>query len=140
MLVGGVVDDEVHDQLHPALVHGREQGVEVRERAERRVDVAVVGDVVAGVVLRRRVDGGEPEHVDAERGEVVEVREDAAQVADPVAVGVREAARPDLVDDGALPPLRHAASRLAAIEAPAQWRAKPGVESTRSPGTIVIAS
>ena len=104
VLVGRVVDDQVQDQPHPALVDGGEQPVEVRERAERRVDVLVVGDVVAGVVLRRRVDRREPDDVDAQRRQVIEPRLDPAQVADPVAVGVGEAARVDLVDDGGLPP------------------------------------
>ena len=67
VLVRGVVDDQVHDQLHPALVHGRQQPVEVGQRAEGRVDVLVVADVVAAVVPRRRVDRGQPDHVDAER-------------------------------------------------------------------------
>ena len=40
--------------------------VEVGERAEERVDVAVVGDVVAGVALRRGVERREPDRVDAE--------------------------------------------------------------------------
>jgi hypothetical protein len=39
VLVGGVVDHEVHDELDPALVHAREQLVELLERAEHRVDV-----------------------------------------------------------------------------------------------------
>ena len=61
VLVGRVVDDEVHDELHAARVHAGEQRVEVRQRPERRVDVLVVGDVVAVVVLRRGVDGREPD-------------------------------------------------------------------------------
>jgi hypothetical protein len=105
VLVGRVVDDEVHHELDPALVHGREQRVEVGQRAERRVDVLVVADVVARVVLRRRVDGREPDDVHAELGQVVEPPGDPRQVADPVAVRVREAARVDLVDDRALPPV-----------------------------------
>ena len=56
--------------------------VEVGERAEQRVDVLVVGDVVAVVVLRRAVDRREPDDVDAEGGEVVDVLDDPAQVAD----------------------------------------------------------
>ena len=77
VLRGGVVDHEVHHELHPALVDRREQAVEVRERAERRLDVLVVGDVVAVVLLRRGVDRRQPDHVDAEPREVVEARLDA---------------------------------------------------------------
>ncbi len=78
--------------------------VEVGQRAERRVDAAVVADVVAVVVLRRRVDRREPHDVDAEALEVVEVPGDAHEVADAVTVGVGEAARVHLVHDGTLPP------------------------------------
>ena len=142
VLVGGVVDHEVHDQLHAARVHAREQLVEVRERPEHRVDVLVVADVVAGVVLRRRVDRREPEHVDAELGEVVEVADDPAQVADPVAVGVREAARIDLVDDRLLNQ-RHAReySRLRAVAGPLPATgAGRRRRSTGAPGTANAAA
>ena len=72
VLVGGVVDDEVHHQLHAARVDVGEQLVEVRQGAEDRVDVPVVGDVVAVVVLRAALDRRQPDHVDAEQREVVE--------------------------------------------------------------------
>ena len=104
VLVRGVVDDEVHDQLHAALVESREQPVQVVQAAEQRVDGLVVADVVAVVVLGRRVDRGEPQHVDAQGHEVVEVGGDAVEVTDAVPVGVGEAARIDLVDHRRLPP------------------------------------
>jgi hypothetical protein len=104
VLVGGVVDHQVHHQLHAAVVDRGQQRVEVGQRAERRLDVLVVADVVAGVVLRRPVDRGQPDDVDAQLGQVVEPAGDAGQVADPVTVRVGEAARVDLVDDCALPP------------------------------------
>ncbi len=101
----GVVDDEVHDQLHAPLVQRRDQLVELLERAEERVDVLVVADVVAVVGHRRPVDRAQPDDVDTEPLEVVEARDDAAEVAHAVAVAVGEAARVDLVDDGRLPPV-----------------------------------
>ena len=100
----GVAGDEVHEQPQPALVGGRHERVEVGERAVGRVDVRVVGDVVAQVGQRRGVDRRQPQRVDAQPGEVVEPALDPAQVADAVAVGVLERARVDLVDDGVLPP------------------------------------
>ena len=77
-----------------------------REVAEDRVDRRVVAHVVAEVGHRRAVDRREPDRVDTEAGDVVEPRADAGEVADPVAVGVRERARIDLVDDGRPPPRR----------------------------------
>ena len=105
VLVAGVVDDEVHHQAHPALVQGRHEVVDVGQRAEGRVDVLVVADVVAVVVLRRAVDRRQPHHVHAEQREVVEPVDQPPQVADAVTVGVREAARVDLVDHRAAPPV-----------------------------------
>ena len=98
MLVRHVVDHQVHHRRYPALVHGGEQRVEILERPEHRIDVLVVAVVVAVVVLRR--DRRQPEDVDAEFGEVVEAREDAAEIPDSVAVRVGEAARIDLLRDG----------------------------------------
>ena len=67
MLVGRVVGHEVEHQLEPARVRCREQRVEIGERAEQRIDVAVVGDVVAEIGHRRGIDRRDPDRVDAER-------------------------------------------------------------------------
>ena len=105
VLARGVVGHEVDDDAHSEVVRPGEQGVEVAEIAEQRVDVAVVGDVVAGVLLRRALERAQPDGVDAEVDEIVEVRRDAGQVADAVAGAVGERAGVDLVDDGGAPPL-----------------------------------
>ena len=81
-----------------------DQLVEVGERAERRVDVVVVGDVVAEVGVRRDGDRAQPDAVDAEPLQVVEPLDDPPQVADAVAVGVAERARIDLVERAFAPP------------------------------------
>src|SRR6266508_415201 len=83
--------------------------VEVLEAAVVGVDRAVIGDVVAVVVMRRRVEGVEPEPVDTEAAQVRQLGADTAQVADTVAVRVVEAAHVDLVDHGVPPPARRTA-------------------------------
>ena len=104
MLVGGVVGHEVDDHPQVELVRAGDQRVGVGEVAEERVDVAVVGDVVAVVVLRRGVERRDPERVHAEVAEVGQPRRDAGEVADAVAVRVGEGTDVDLVDDGVAPP------------------------------------
>src|SRR4029077_4729110 len=99
VFVGGVVDDQVHDQPHAAGVQLADQLVQVGERAEQRVDVLVVADVVAVVVHRGPVHRGKPDHVGAQALQVVQVGQHAAQVADAVPGRVGEAARVHLVDD-----------------------------------------
>ena len=83
----------------------REQPIEGGEIAEVRMDAAVVADVVAPVVERRRVDRVQPDRIDAERAQIVEMRGDAVEIADAVAVRIGKRARIDLIEDGALPPL-----------------------------------
>ena len=106
MLDAGVVRHEVEDDADVLRRRLGNQFVEVVHRAEVGMDVAVVGDVVAPVGVRRRERRAQPDRVDAEPLEMIEVRGDPAQVADPVAVRVGERARVDLVHDGAAPPLR----------------------------------
>ncbi len=76
----------------------------VREIAEVRVDVSVVRDVVAPVQIRGGVDGRQPDAIDAEPSQVVEMLDDPSEVADPVAVRVREGPNVDLVQDPVAPP------------------------------------
>ena len=105
----------------------------VLERPEQRIDAGVVGDVVAEVGHRRGEEGRQPDRVHAERAlaavvQVVEAGDDPRQVADAVAVGVLEAARVDLVDDGAPPPagLADAQSRPSPASFPPSAVATPG--------------
>ena len=66
MLVRGVVGHDVHDDAQAKLVGSREHEVEVGESAEDGVNVAVVGNVVAGVFLRRGVERRKPDGVNPE--------------------------------------------------------------------------
>jgi hypothetical protein len=56
MAVGGVVRDEVEDHLQPLAVRLGDQAVEVGKIAEERIDVAIIGDVVAEIGHRRGID------------------------------------------------------------------------------------
>ena len=73
VLVGGVVGDPVEDDPDAAGVGIGQEAVEVIEGPEEGVDGAVVADVVAEVGHRRPVERREPQRVDAEPREVVEV-------------------------------------------------------------------
>src|SRR5262249_50824496 len=70
------------------------------------VDREEVGDVVAAVAERRRVHGQQPEAVDAEPLEEVELLDQPAEVARAVVVAVEESAQVDLVEDRAFEPER----------------------------------
>jgi hypothetical protein len=102
--VARVVRDEVEEDADPPRVGFRDQAVEVCQRAVVGVDVAVVGDVVAPVGVRRRVDRVQPDAVDAEPREVVELVDQAGEIADAVAVRVGERADVDVIQDAFAPP------------------------------------
>ena len=106
VLVGGVVGDDVDDDLDAAGVGIVGEVVEVGQGAEPGVDAAVVADVVAAVGERGGVERRQPDGVDPEVGQVAQPAADTGEVADAVAVGVGEAAWVDLVDNGRAPPVR----------------------------------
>ena len=72
MLVGGVVDDEVDDHADAALLGAVRELDEVAERAVARIDVVVVGDVVAVVAAGRGLERHQPDRGDAEPVQIVE--------------------------------------------------------------------
>ena len=104
VLVGGVVRDHVDHDLQPQGMGPLDQLVGLIERAQLRVDVAVVGDVVAAVDHRRGEPRGDPDGVRAEAGDMVEALDRAPEIADTVAVAVCERPRIHLVQHTAAPP------------------------------------
>jgi hypothetical protein len=84
VLIRGVVRHDVDDDADPVGVQRGDHAVEVVEGAEPRIHVAVVGDIVAAVRERRRIERAEPDGVDAQLREVVDARDDARDVADAV--------------------------------------------------------
>ena len=121
VLVGQMVRDEVQQQAQAQLMRFADQGLGLGHRAEARIDGAEVRYVVAAVTHRRAVPRVDPDRVNAELREIGQARAEAGDVADPVAVGVREAADVDLVDDSAAPPgrrLSHAGNVEARVTRP----------------------
>src|SRR5258708_31762022 len=67
---------------------------------------AVLGDVVAIVAARRGIERQQPDRVDAELSDVVELLDQAGEIADAVVVAVEERFDVELVDDRVLVPQR----------------------------------
>ena len=92
--------------LQAAAVRLADEVADVGAGAVVGMDVVVVGDVVAVVLERRGIEGQQPEGVDAEILQIVELFGEALEVADAVAVAVAEGLDVQLVDDGVLVPER----------------------------------
>ena len=106
MVARGVVHHEVGDHADAALVGRVDERADVVDRAVVGVHGVEVGDVVAAVAQRRGVHRQQPDAVDPEPLEVVELLGQAAEVAGAVGVAVEEAAQVDLVERRRLEPQR----------------------------------
>src|SRR6266508_455620 len=106
MVGGRVVHDEVGDDAHTALMGLIDEALEIVHEPVVGMDREEVGDVVAPVAQWRLVHRQEPDAVDAEPLQVVELLDQAAEVAGAVVVAVEEAADVDLVEDRGLEPKR----------------------------------
>jgi hypothetical protein len=114
VLVAAVVRHDVHQDADVAVVGMRHESVEGGQIAVHGLDVEIVGDVVAVIVLRRGVTRRQPHSIHTELLQVVEVGDDPLEIAAAVTVGVAEGTHIDLVHDGVDPPrsLRHVAPSL----------------------------
>lgn len=81
MLVGGVVKNEVGDNSDIELVGFLNEMIEVLNGAEVRVDVGVVSDIIAAVHATTGVERGEPDIIDTEVLNMVEMGGHAAEAA-----------------------------------------------------------
>ena len=104
VLVGRVVHHQLGDDAQLAAMRLVEKRLKVVQRAVLRIDVRVVGDVVAVVLQRRGEERQQPDRRDAQVLDVIEPLGQAAEVADAVAVAVAKRADVQLVDDGVLVP------------------------------------
>src|SRR6266850_3657194 len=82
MLVGSMIGDIIEQELHAARMNIGEQGIEVCQRAEDRIDVGIIADVVTEIRHRRRINRRDPDGVDAEPLKIIEPAPYAAEIAD----------------------------------------------------------
>jgi hypothetical protein len=94
---------------------------EVAERAVGRIDVVIVGDVVAVVAAGRGLERHQPDRGDAEAVQIIEAAHQAAEITDTVGVGIHVGADGQTVEDRVLVPevLDHQPGRPRAGKAPA---------------------
>ena len=66
MLIGGVIHHQLDHHLQVAVVSAVQEGAEIVDGAVHRMDIQIVGDVVAVVLERRGKEGQQPEAGDAQ--------------------------------------------------------------------------
>src|SRR6516225_2998342 len=106
MLIGSVVHDQLDHHLETAVVSGRQKLPEVVNRAIHRMDVQIIGDVVAVILQRGRKEGQEPQASDTEVLKVIHFLNQTREVTDSIAIAVLKCADVQLIDNGILIPER----------------------------------
>ncbi|MNX90728.1 hypothetical protein D3C86_1227880 [compost metagenome] len=104
MLVGGVVHHQLRDDAQSPGMRRTDQLAHVGDGAVVGMHAAVVRDVVAVVPARRGVEGQQPDGVDPQAGDVVQLGDQPGKVAHAIAVRVEEGLDVQLIDDGILVP------------------------------------
>ena len=100
VLGGGVPCHEVETDAHAALVGFFEESLQIGIGAVARRDLVEIADVITGIAEGRLEARVQPDRIASERADVIELGNDARQIADAVAVGVEEALRIDFIKEG----------------------------------------
>jgi len=104
-----MIRHQVDDHADTAAMRFADQPIEGRDVAVVLMHSAVIADVVAPVLQRRRIDRIQPDRIDAERVrpaiQIIKMRRDSIEVADSIAIRIRPRPRIDLIEDRPLPPL-----------------------------------
>jgi hypothetical protein len=104
MLIRGMVQDQFDDDPQVMLVRLAEEMPELTQRSVGRMNVGVVGDVVAVIPPGRGVEREQPERGNTQVLKVIELLGQSREIAHPVAVAVAEGTDMQLVDDGIFEP------------------------------------
>ena len=104
VLIRAVIDDEIHQDVHIAFLGLSNQTVHIVHGTEARVDIIIIGNIVALICERRAVDRREPDNVDTEVFEVIEFADNARKITNAVSVRITEAFWVDLIGCFFVPP------------------------------------
>ena len=105
VLVRSMVHHQVHDQPHAPLMDLTKQTVKIRHGAKVVHNIVVVGNIVAIIVIWAFVHGAAPNAVHPQVLKIIQLFDNAVNVADTVAVGILKRARINLVKHSLFPPL-----------------------------------
>ena len=105
MAFGGVGEHLINHHLQAQPVRLGHHGVKIRQSAEHRVHGAIIFDIIAEIFHRRFEERAEPDRINAQTGNIIELFGNAGQIADPIAIGVHKTARINLINHRPTPPV-----------------------------------
>jgi hypothetical protein len=93
-----VIGHDIDDHLDVGGVQRADHRIEVGQRAEPRINVAMIIDVIAAVGQCGGIERAHPDGVHAKGSQVRDPRSNASQIPEAITVAVGKAAWVDLVD------------------------------------------
>ena len=81
-----MVGDKVENDFELSAMRFLNEAVESFERAEDRINPAIISDIIAEIMHGRGIDRRNPDRVDAEPEEIVQPPPDPVEIADAIAV------------------------------------------------------
>ncbi|MNN07800.1 hypothetical protein D3C81_1206340 [compost metagenome] len=73
MLVGGMIDHQIHNELHPPVMKALKQFLPVLDRTKVIHDRLVVTDIITIVIIRRLIDRREPYYIDPQSLQIIKL-------------------------------------------------------------------
>ena len=104
MLIGAVVDHQVHQDIHPPLLRLFQQMVEVLHGAELFPDAVIVRDVIPLIHKGGFINGRQPDDIDSQLFQIIQFLRHALQIPDSVSVGIQKALGINLIGHLVMPP------------------------------------
>ena len=104
VLVGAMVQNQVHDNANAPLLTFRNQGFHVFHGAEHGVDGTVIRDIIAVIHLGRCAYRAQPDGVNTQFLQIVQTADDTPQVTYTVTVRILKALGIQLIKHCLLPP------------------------------------
>ena len=98
MLITGVIDHEIHDDLHVPCVGTVQNFLEGVHATIFPGDVHVIGDVITHVGVGGRVQGRKPDAVASQGFDIIQFFQHSVKIPDTVPVSVFKTAGPDLIE------------------------------------------
>ena len=104
MLIRGMVQHQIQNDPDAVLLSFRDQLLHIGQGSKEGIDVPIVRNIIAVVVLRRTANRGKPYGVDSQLLQIVQLSDDSLQVSHSASRAVTEAAGINLINDRVLPP------------------------------------
>ena len=86
ILVGGMIENKIHDDADAAFICLRNQLVHILHGAIGGIDIIIVCNIISVIRLRGNIAGSEPDGANSQIFQVIELRDNPLQVSDAIPI------------------------------------------------------